>query len=114
MTRKMIKDVVDGKHGEGYKYLAHYIEEFKAKNPGFVTFITFADQGPTKNPMFKCMLICIGPSIAVFKQFYRPLIGMDSSHLKWVYKGVLLTAMALDGNNGQLSLACDVVEKENK
>jgi len=64
--------------------------------------------------MFKHMLICIGHSIAVFKQFYRPLNGIDACHLKGVYKGVLLTAMALEGNNGQFSLAYAVVEKENK
>ncbi|KAJ8423187.1 hypothetical protein Cgig2_002558 [Carnegiea gigantea] len=58
--RRMMKDAVDGKHEEGYKYLAHYTGEFKAKNPGSVTFITWAYQGPTKNPMFKHMLIYIG------------------------------------------------------
>ena len=36
----MMKDAIDGKHEEGYKYLAHYIEEFKAKNPGSATFLT--------------------------------------------------------------------------
>jgi len=50
--------------------------------------------------MFKHMLIYIGPSIAAVKQFCRPLISIDAYHLKGVYKGVLLTAMALDGNNG--------------
>ncbi|KAJ8430866.1 hypothetical protein Cgig2_023544 [Carnegiea gigantea] len=33
-VRKMMKDAIDGKHEEGCKYLAHYTEEFKAKNPG--------------------------------------------------------------------------------
>ena len=45
------KDAVDGKHEEGYKYLAHYTEEFKAKNLGSVTFITWDYQGPAKNPI---------------------------------------------------------------
>ena len=110
----MMKDAVDGKHEEGYKYLAHYTQEFKAKNPGSVTFITWAYQGPAKNPIFKHLLICIGHSIAAFKQFCRSLIGIDVCHLKGVYRGVLLTAMALDGNNGQFPLAYAVVEKENK
>lgn len=39
-VRKMMKDAVDGKYEEEYKYLAHYTEEFKAKNLGYVTFIT--------------------------------------------------------------------------
>jgi len=62
-----MKDIVDGKHEEGYKYLAHDTEEFKAKNPGSVTFISWTDQGPAKNPIFKHMLICVGPSIVAFK-----------------------------------------------
>ncbi|KAJ8438747.1 hypothetical protein Cgig2_020302 [Carnegiea gigantea] len=33
-ARKMRKDAVEGQHEEGYKYLAHYKEEFKAKNLG--------------------------------------------------------------------------------
>ena len=60
------------------------------------------------------MLICIGPSIAAFKQFCRPFIGIDACHLKGVYREVLLTAMGLDGNNGQFPLAYAVVEKESK
>jgi len=39
-ARTIIKEIVNGKHEEGYKYLAHYTEEFKVKNPGSVTFIT--------------------------------------------------------------------------
>ena len=113
-ARRLMKDIVDGKHEDGYKYLAHYTEEFKAKNPGSVTFISWIDEGPIKNPIFKHMLICIGPSIAAFKQFCRPFIGIDACHLKGVYRGVLLTAMALDGNNGQFPLAYAVVEKESK
>ena len=42
------------------------------------------------------------------------MIGIDACHLKGVYWGVLLTAMTLDGNNGQFSLAYAVVEKESK
>ena len=50
-ARKMMKDAVDDKHEEGYKYLAHYTKEFKAKNLGSVTFITWDYQGPAKNPI---------------------------------------------------------------
>jgi len=67
MARKMMKDAVDGKHEEGYKYLAHYTEEFKVKNPASVTFIKWDYQGPAKNPIFKHLLTCVGPSIAAFK-----------------------------------------------
>jgi len=48
------------------------------------------------------MLMCISPLIVAFKQFCRPLIEINACHLNGVYKGVFLTAMTLDGNNGQL------------
>ena len=65
----MMKDAVDGKYEVGYKYLAHYTEEFKAKNSGSITFVTCTYQGSANNSMVKHMLICIGPLIAAFKQF---------------------------------------------
>jgi len=38
---------------------------------------------------------------------------VDAYYLKGLYKGVLMTTMGLDGNNGQFSLAYAVVKKEN-
>lgn len=115
-ARKLMRAEVEGRHDEGYKYLPAYSEEFKEKNPGSVTFITWTEpelQDIPRNPIFKRMLICVGPAIEGFLQFCRPLIGIDACHLKGVYKGVLLTAMALDPNNGQFPLGYAVVEKEN-
>ncbi|PKU74704.1 hypothetical protein MA16_Dca004895 [Dendrobium catenatum] len=44
----------------------------------------------------------------------RPLISMDACHLKSKYLGVLLSANALDGNNGLFNIAYVVVETESK
>ena len=44
----------------------------------------------------------------------RPFIGVDGCFLKGPYKGVLLTAMALDANNGYFPITYGIVEKENK
>ncbi|KAH7865072.1 hypothetical protein Vadar_001871 [Vaccinium darrowii] len=43
----------------------------------------------------------------------RPFIGVDGCHLKGPYGGVLISAVALDGNNGLFPLAVAVVESEN-
>jgi len=58
------------------------------------------DEGPGKNPTFKHLFIGIGAAISLFKEHYRPIIGINACHLKGPYKGVLMTAIGLDGNNG--------------
>ena len=45
-----------------------------------------------------------------FKTGYWPFIGVDGCFLKGPYKGVLLTAIALDANNSYFPLAYGVVE----
>jgi len=109
---RQMREIIEGKHEEGYRMLAHYVEEFKAKNPSSTCFINQIDKGPGKNPTFKHVFIGIGAAISSFKEHCRPIIGIDACHLKGLYKGVLMTAMGLDGNNGQFPLAYAVVEKK--
>ncbi|KAK3222529.1 hypothetical protein Dsin_009554 [Dipteronia sinensis] len=42
----------------------------------------------------------------------RPFIGIDSYHLKGLYGGVLLSAVALDANSGHFPLAFCICEGE--
>nr|XP_027083419.1 uncharacterized protein LOC113705700 [Coffea arabica] len=44
----------------------------------------------------------------------KPFIGFDGCHLKGPFGGVLLTAVALDGNDSIFSIAFAVAECENK
>ena len=44
----------------------------------------------------------------------RPLIGVDGTHLKGNYGGILLSAVALDANNEIFPLAYAVVIVEDK
>ena len=52
--------------------------------------------------------------IVGFTRDCQQFIGVDGCFLKRPYKGVLLTTMVLDANNGYFYLAYGVVEKENK
>jgi len=52
--------------------------------------------------------------ITEFRRGCRPFIGVDGCFLKGPYKGVLLTAMALDANNGYFPLAYGIIEVENR
>ena len=43
----------------------------------------------------------------------RPIIGIDGAHLSGYYKGVMLTAVAIDGNNEIFVLAYGIVDTES-
>ncbi|VFQ83426.1 unnamed protein product [Cuscuta campestris] len=111
---RVMRGIVEGRHEDGYKMLPQYMEFFKEKNPDSHCFIRWQEIGPGRNPIFKRCQICIGSSITAFKKYCRPLIGIDACHLKGPYEGVLLTAMALDGNNGQFPLAYGVANCEDE
>ncbi|KAJ8425365.1 hypothetical protein Cgig2_015079 [Carnegiea gigantea] len=113
-ARKLMKNVVEGSHDAGYKVLPNYMRVFKEKNPDSLCFINWKDEGPGRNPSFKRCQICIGSSITAFKQHCRPFIGIYVCHLKGPYKGIIITAMGLDGNNGQYPLAYGVAPQEDE
>ena len=38
IARRFMKEIVEGKHDEGYVVLPQYMEQFKERNPEFVYF----------------------------------------------------------------------------
>nr|GFA87892.1 transposase, MuDR, MULE transposase domain protein [Tanacetum cinerariifolium] len=64
------------------------------KNEGTVTRIKTDDNG-----VFEMLFIAIGASIRTFLNYLRPLLMIDAVHLKGLYKGTNLVAVAIDGNN---------------
>ena len=48
-----------------------------------------------------------------WKEGCRPLIGVDGTFLKGKARGVMLTAVGIDGNDSVYPLAVALVEKEN-
>ncbi|XP_074283347.1 uncharacterized protein LOC141607897 [Silene latifolia] len=69
---------------------------------------------PERLPQFKSIFISFNAQIQGVIAGCRSLIGVDGTHLKGNHGGVLLTAVALDGNNEIFPLAVSVVESENK
>ncbi|XP_022156566.1 uncharacterized protein LOC111023441 [Momordica charantia] len=62
---------------------------------------------------FKYAFTAIGCSIRGFGSCIRPILVVDGAHLKGKYRGVLLTASSIDGNNQIYPLAFSVVDKES-
>jgi len=49
-----------------------------------------------------------------FTRGCKPWVDIDGCHWKGPFGGMLLSVVALDGNNGMFPLAITVVEIENK
>ncbi|CAN1139395.1 hypothetical protein LINPERPRIM_LOCUS24079 [Linum perenne] len=60
------------------------------------------------------MYCCLGACKEGFLAGCRKVIGIDGCFLKTVYRGQLLSAVALDANNGIFPIAYAVVGVENE
>ncbi|GAV84813.1 hypothetical protein CFOL_v3_28255, partial [Cephalotus follicularis] len=96
---------VEGNYSESYSHLHKYVDLVRTTNP--VTLY----QGPLT---FKRIFICYEASRKGFTVGCRPFIGIDGCHLKGPYGGVLLCAIALDGDQGLFPIAFVVVEIESR
>nr|GEV19280.1 retrovirus-related Pol polyprotein from transposon TNT 1-94 [Tanacetum cinerariifolium] len=61
---------------------------------------------------FKMVFIAFGVVIRSIKYHMRPLIIIDTSHLKGRYEGTNLLAVGMDGNNQIIPIATDVSQGE--
>ncbi|KAH7865768.1 hypothetical protein Vadar_010984 [Vaccinium darrowii] len=87
--------------------------EVRKTNPGTLFKMQFNRPDITQNPMFMRLFVPFEAMINGFLNGCRPFIGIDGCHLKGPYGGVLISAVALDGNSGLFPLAVALVESEN-
>nr|GFA31078.1 transposase, MuDR, MULE transposase domain protein [Tanacetum cinerariifolium] len=87
--------------------LPYYCYNLEKKNEGTVTRIKTDDNG-----VFKMLFIAIGASIRTFLNYLRPVLMIDVAHLKGLYKGTNLVAMAMDGNNQIVPIAFGICKGE--
>ncbi|KAL5783694.1 hypothetical protein ACOSP7_008723 [Xanthoceras sorbifolium] len=81
----------------------------KQCNPGSIAYIHMQNPEPT----FQRMMISFDVQRNGFLAGCRPFVGLDGCHLKGPFKGVLLSAVALDANSGLYPLAVGICEAEN-
>ena len=122
-ARKRCLDELEGSHANQYVLLPTYAEEVRRTNPGSIVKIQSVRNPPTLNeqtgnvnpnhPVFQRIFICFHALKKGFIEGCRPFIGMDGCFLKGPYGGVLISAVALDGNHGLFPLAVAVVDSEN-
>jgi len=101
------QELVNGKHEESFKALRQYCLDIERTNPG-----SKATLETTPDNKFLRMFVCYGASATGFAHC-RPILGLDGTHLKTKYLGILLTATAIDANGQLFPLAYATVDAEN-
>ena len=99
---------VNGTYEETYSKLPKYCQELEAANPGSIIDISKTD----KSNKFHRLFLCYHASAVGF-QFCRFLLGIDGTHLKSKYQGILLIATAIDARGSLFPFAFGVVDIEN-
>ncbi|GJY83757.1 transposase, MuDR, MULE transposase domain protein [Tanacetum coccineum] len=90
-----------------YKIHISYQQAMKGKHYGTVTRIKTDDNG-----VFEMLFIAIGASIRTFLNYLRHMLMIDGAHLKGLYKGTNLVAVAMDGNNQIVPIAFGICKGE--
>ncbi|XP_074315350.1 uncharacterized protein LOC141651544 [Silene latifolia] len=114
MRDKSLK-LINGGHDTSYGLLPTYCEVVKLTNPGSYAICAWTTMDTPEKPLqFKSLFVSFSAQFKGLIAGCRSLIGVDGTHLKGNYGDVLLSAIAVDGNNEILLVVVGVVESENK
>jgi len=98
---------VNGTNDDAYRLLPQCCKNLEKTNPNSITCLE-----RTPENKFLRVFIAYGASIAGFASCC-PLLGLDGTHLKTQFQGILLAATAADANGSLFPLAYAVVDAEN-
>ncbi|KAH9803703.1 SWIM-type domain-containing protein [Citrus sinensis] len=93
-AREVGLEIVRGNPAESYNLLPKYSHVLTTANEGTVTHLEQDGDGN-----FLYYFVALGSSIKGFMQYIRPVIAVDGTHLKGLYRGSMFVATCLDGNN---------------
>lgn len=113
MKQYVINEIFGG-HDKSYGKLPAYVKVIHETNPGSAAFCALTDIGhPQRSSQFSSIVISFATQFKGFIGGCRFLIGVDGTHLKGNYGGILLSAIALDGNNEIFPVAYAIVSAED-
>ncbi|KAK4257633.1 hypothetical protein QN277_007196 [Acacia crassicarpa] len=113
-AKKLIMDEMEGSFRDEFANLEAYWNELKLSNPGSDVCVEVSQEGLEHGrKIFKRMYVCFNASKVGWKVACRSLIGVDGTFLKGKTRGILLTAVGVDGNDSLYPLALGLVKKEN-
>jgi MULE transposase domain/MuDR family transposase/SWIM zinc finger len=105
--KELANKTIHGSFEDAYKSLPDYCQKLVQTNPNSHVVLE-----RTQDNKFRRVFICFGASATGFS-YCRPLLGLDGTHLKTRYQGILLAATAVDANGSLFPVAYAVVDAEN-
>ncbi|XP_051120940.1 uncharacterized protein LOC127244435 [Andrographis paniculata] len=100
---------INGGGRDSFSQLPWYCHALRESNPGSI--IDCEVEQATKR--FQRLFVCLGACRLGFLRGCRPLLFLDGTHIKNKHKGCLLSAIAVDGDDGMFTLAFSAVSTEN-
>lgn len=102
------REQLRGSYKEAYNQLPWFCEKISKTNPGSSTnFVTNDDK------TFRGLFVAFQATMFGFLNGCRPLLFLEASYIRSDYQEILLTATAVDGNDGFFPVAFAVVDVEN-
>ncbi|KAJ6731853.1 POLYPROTEIN putative-RELATED [Salix purpurea] len=102
------KEQLQGSKKEAYNLLPWFCEKIEEVNPGSFVKLSIGD-----DCKFQRLFVSFHASIYGFQNGCRPILFLDSITLKSKYHEILLTATALDGDDGFFPVSFAIVDIEN-
>lgn len=113
--KKYVIETLFGGHAQSYAEMPAYTRIICDTNPGSKAYCSFVEsESIPRQLLFTTIFISFTAMWKGFLGGCRPLIGIDGTHLKGNYGGILLSAVALDANNEIFPLAYAIVSVEDK
>ena len=97
-----------GSFEDAFNALPQYCRDIERNNPDSTVVLELL----TEEHRFRRMFVCYGACASGF-HFCRPVLGLDGTHLKSKYQGILLAATGVDAAGALFPLAYAVVDAEN-
>ncbi|XP_026436592.1 uncharacterized protein LOC113334586 [Papaver somniferum] len=111
-ARRGKEDVFEDQYGDGEKSYSHlnwYVKSIEQTNPdSFVKLEVYEETG-----RFKRIFICFGACKHRYR-YLRPMIYLDATFLIGRFRGTLMAATCVNGNDGFYPYAFAIVLSENK
>jgi len=101
-----------GTYEASYDNLPHLLETIVQRNAGSAYSFQQIPNHTGGPIILQRAFFCLGPCVRAF-QFCLPLLCIDDTFLTGKYRGTILTAIGVDGNNQLLPVAFAFVENEN-
>ncbi|XP_012831333.1 PREDICTED: uncharacterized protein LOC105952335 [Erythranthe guttata] len=96
-----------GDHSSSYAYLPSYFAEAERTNPGSIFNLDIDES----KRIFRRCFFAFAACLVGFKSC-RPVVMLDGTFLKGKHKGILLSAIGKDGDEGLFPIAFGVVSEE--